>query len=290
MSLSHCCGGILAHSSLQNCFNSVTLEGFRAWTAFLRSCHSISIGFRSGLWLGHSKVFILFFFSHSEVDLLVCFGSLSCCRTQVREQMAGDSPSGFFGKQQNSWFHLSQQVFQVLKQQNSPRPSHYHHHILLLVWCSFSEMLCYFYGRCNGTHTFQKSLTFVSSVHRVFSQKSWGSSRCFLAKLRRAFMFFLLSSGFRLGTLPCRPFLPSLFLMVESWTLTLTEASEACSSLDVVVGSFVTSWMSHRCALGVILVSRPLLGRFSTVPCFCHLWIMALTVVRWSPKALEMAL
>ncbi len=34
--------------------------------------------------------------------------------------------------QENSWFHLSQQVFQVLKQQNSPRPSHYHHHILLL--------------------------------------------------------------------------------------------------------------------------------------------------------------
>ncbi len=101
-------------------------------------------------------------------------------------------------------------------------------------------------------------------------------------------MFFLLSSGFGLGTLPCRPFLPSLFLMVESWTLTLTEASEACSSLDVVVGSFVTSWMSRRCALGVILVGRPLLGRFTTVPCF-HLWIMALTVVCWSPKALEMA-
>lgn len=35
-----------------------------------------------------------------------------------------------------------------------------------------------------------KSLTFVSSVYRVFSQKSWGSSRCFLAKLRWAFMFF----------------------------------------------------------------------------------------------------
>ncbi len=49
------CGGILAHSSWQNCCNSATLEGFRAWTAFLRSCHSISIGFRSGLWLGHSK-------------------------------------------------------------------------------------------------------------------------------------------------------------------------------------------------------------------------------------------
>ncbi len=40
----------------------------------------------------------------------------------------------------------------------------------------------------------------------------------------------------------------------------------------------------------VNLVGRPLLGRFTTVPSFLHLWIMALTVVHWSPKALEMAL
>jgi len=139
-------------------------------------------------------------------------------------------------------------------------------------------------------HTPSKKFNFCLVSSQSIFPKSWGSSRCFLAKLRQAFMFFLLSSGFRLGTLPCKPFLPSLFLMVESWTLTLTEASEACTSLDVVVGSFVTSWMSRRCALGVILVSRPLLGRFSTVSCFCHLWIMALTVVCWSPKALEMAL
>ncbi len=84
------------------------------------------------------------------------------------------------------------------------------------------------------------------------------------------------------------PFLPSLFLIVE--TLTLIEASEACSSLDVVLGSFMTSWMSRHCALGVIFVGRPLLGRFTTVPSFLHLWIMALTLVRWIPKALEMAL
>ncbi len=57
--------------------------------------------------------------------------------------------------------------------------------------------------------------------------------------------------------LPWMPFLPSLFLIVESWTLTLIEASEASSSLDVVLGSFMTSWMSHRCSLGVILVGRP---------------------------------
>ncbi len=84
MSLSHRCGGILAHSSLQNCFNSATLEGFQSWMDCLRSCHSILFGFKSGLWLGHSKTLILFFLSHSEADLLVCLGSLSCCITQVR--------------------------------------------------------------------------------------------------------------------------------------------------------------------------------------------------------------
>ncbi len=84
MSLSHRCEGILAHSSLQNCFNTGTLESFRAWMDCLRSCHSISIGFKSWLWLGHSKTLILFFLSHSEVDLLVCLGSLSCCINQVR--------------------------------------------------------------------------------------------------------------------------------------------------------------------------------------------------------------
>ncbi len=86
------------------------------------------------------------------------------------------------------------------------------------------------------------------------------------------------------------PFLPILFRIVESRTLALIEASEACSSIDVVLGSFMTSWMSRHCALGVILVGQPLLGRLTTVPTFLHLWIMALTVVHWSSKALEMAL
>ncbi len=44
----------------------------------------------------------------------------------------------------------------------------------------------------------------------------------------------------------------------------------------LVLGSFMTSWMSRRCALGVILLGRPLLGRFTAIPSFLHLWIMAL--------------
>ncbi len=71
LSLLQRCGGILPTHLGRIVVIQPPLEGFRAWTAFLRSCHSISIGFRSGLWLGHSKVFIVFFFSHSEVDFLV---------------------------------------------------------------------------------------------------------------------------------------------------------------------------------------------------------------------------
>ncbi len=130
----------------------------------------------------------------------------------------------------------------------------------------------------------------LSHQSTEYLPKSLGDNQdIYLANVRRAFVFFLVSNGFCLGSLPWMLFLPSLFLIVESWTLTLIEASEACSSLDVVL-AFMTSWMSRHCALGVILVGRPLLGRFNTVTSFLHLWIMALTVVHWSPKALEMAL
>ncbi len=97
-------------------------------------------------------------------------------------------------------------------------------------WCSFYEMLCWFYARFNGTHTFQNvKLLFHRSTE--YLHKSLGDNQyIFVANVRRAFLYFLVSNGFWLGNLPWIPFLPSLFLIVESWTLTLTEASEACSS------------------------------------------------------------
>lgn len=68
--------------------------------------------------------------------------------------------------------------------------------------------------------------------------------------------------------------------MVQSEMLTLSEAIEVCSSLDVC--SFLTSYMSRRCAHGGIVVSQPLLGRFNTELSFLHIDIMALTVVCWN--------
>lgn len=83
MSLLHCCGGILAYSSLNNSFNSPSLEGFWAWVARLRFFHSISMRFKSSIWFCHSKTSLLLLLSHSEVNLLVCFTSLSSCITQL---------------------------------------------------------------------------------------------------------------------------------------------------------------------------------------------------------------
>jgi len=76
------CRWILAHYSLQRCFSSVTFAGIRLCTTILRSRHGISVRLRSGLGLNHCNIMILFFFSHSAVNLLLWMGSLSCGTTQ----------------------------------------------------------------------------------------------------------------------------------------------------------------------------------------------------------------
>lgn len=68
-------------SSLQNCFSSALFLAHLMWMALLRSRHSISRGLRSGLWPGDSTRRVFFGWSHSVVNLLRCFGSLSCCIT-----------------------------------------------------------------------------------------------------------------------------------------------------------------------------------------------------------------
>ncbi len=287
MSLLQRCGGILAHSSWQNCCNSATLEGFRACTAFLRSCHSISVGFRSDLATPKSS----FCFS-SAIQRWVCWGVLDHCPVLLQ------NPSSIQLEVTNRWPDIVLQGFLVdsrihgsIYHSKSSRswssktaPDHHTTTTIFYCWYSFSEMLCYFYTRCD---TISKKFNFyLVSLQSIFP-KVLGIIKMFSGKTETILCAFCSAAVFVLET---GPFLPSLFLTVESWTLTLTDSSEACSSLDVVVRSFVTSWMSRRCTLGVILVGRPILGRFTTVPCFCHLWKMALIVVRWSPKAIEMAL
>ncbi len=82
-SFSHLDLGILCHSSLQILLSSsVRLDGKRWWTAIFRSLQRCSIGFKSGLWLGHSRTVTELLWSHSFVILAVCLGSLSCWKVK----------------------------------------------------------------------------------------------------------------------------------------------------------------------------------------------------------------
>ncbi len=86
-SFSHLDLGILCHSSLQILSSSVRLDGKRWWTAIFRSVQRCSIGFKSGLWLGHSRTVTELLWSHSFVILAVCLGSLSCWKVNLRPSL-----------------------------------------------------------------------------------------------------------------------------------------------------------------------------------------------------------
>ncbi len=59
-SLAHLFLGSFSHSSLQDLSSSIRLDGKRRCTAIFRSLQRCSIGFKSGLWLGHSRTFTEF--------------------------------------------------------------------------------------------------------------------------------------------------------------------------------------------------------------------------------------
>ncbi len=72
-SFSHLDLGILCHSSLQILSSSVRLDGKRWWTAIFRSLQRCSIGFKSGLWLGHSRTVTEFTFTFTFSHLADAF-------------------------------------------------------------------------------------------------------------------------------------------------------------------------------------------------------------------------
>ncbi len=63
---------------------AVMFWGCRWATRTFNSLQRISMGLRSGDWLGHSRTLKCFLRSHSFVARAVCLGSLSCWKTQPR--------------------------------------------------------------------------------------------------------------------------------------------------------------------------------------------------------------
>ena len=73
-------------------FNSVRLGGERFCTVVFRSLQRCSIGFKSGLWLGHSRTFSRTFRDLSQshsciVIVIVCLGSLSCWKVNLHHSL-----------------------------------------------------------------------------------------------------------------------------------------------------------------------------------------------------------
>lgn len=133
--------------------------------------------------------------------------------TPGHKLIAGHCHSGFSGRGQNSWVHQLWQPVQVLKQESSPKPSQYCHHIWLLI-CSFCKMLCSFNARCNGTYTFFKKKNQFFSRQPTeymlgilkFPEEIWDEP---LSSFRSEVAF------------PLWPYLSILFLISKSRSLTL---------------------------------------------------------------------
>ncbi len=172
-------------------------------TPALRSCHSISIRFKSDLTWSLQNI-NLFFLSHSEVVLLVCLGSLSCCITQVRLSLRAQTTPDILLQD----FQISAE-FMFME-----APDHHRHHLHVWLWYDFI-MKCYagFMPDVMG-HTFQK-VQLVASFPKILG--------VFFSKCKTSHCVLFGQKWVYLGTLPWMVFLPSLFLIVESWTLALIE-------------------------------------------------------------------
>ncbi len=179
MSLLQRCGGILAHSSWQNCCNSATLEGFRAWTRLFKvmPLHLNRIQVRT---LTRPLQSLHFVFS-SAIQRWICWCVLDHCPAAehkfasawghdrwpdiVLQDFLVDSRihgSIYHSKSSRSW---------------SSKTAPDHHTTTTIFYCWYDVLFlkcCVTFTPDVMGHTPSKCSTFVSSVHRVFSQKSWG--------------------------------------------------------------------------------------------------------------------
>ncbi len=81
---------IWGSSAIPPCRSSPVLSGWMVnigGQPFLWSLQRCSIGFKSGLWLGHSRTVTELLWSHYFVILAVCLGSLSCWKVNLRPSL-----------------------------------------------------------------------------------------------------------------------------------------------------------------------------------------------------------
>ncbi len=200
-SFSHLDLGILCHSSLQILSSSVRLVGKRWWTAIFRSLQRCSIGFKSGLWLGHSRTVTELLWSHSFVILAVCLGSLSCWKVNLRPSLRSWALWRRFLSRIS--LYLATFIFPSIATSHPVPAAEKHPHSMMLPPPGFTvgTVLDRWWAVPGFLHTYclelrPKSFILVSSDQRILFFTILESFRCFLANSMQAFMCLALRRGF----------------------------------------------------------------------------------------------
>ena len=122
---------------------SVRLDGEHLWTAIFKSCHTFSIGFRSGLWLGRSNTWICFDLNHSIVA--GCLGSLSYWKVNIHPSLLQTLTDSLL-KLPCIWLHPS--FYQLwpaslsLLKKSIPTTWCCHHPVSRWGWCVQGDVQC----------------------------------------------------------------------------------------------------------------------------------------------------
>ena len=211
---------IFAHPSLQNSACWERLEGRLACTNFFRSRHNISIELRSGLWLGQSRVWILFLWSHSCVGLLECFGSLSCWIIHFHPSFSSLTDGRRFWSR-ICWYARE---FMVPWSRPGPEAEKQPQTFTFPPPCFtvgrrlFSSYVVLAFFQAWWFWLWPNNSILDLSVQRMDFQKASGLSKCSLAKLKQAALLFFESRGFLLATLPWIPWLFN-FIGLLKWLI-----------------------------------------------------------------------
>ncbi len=286
--------GILAHSSIQVFSRSFRFWGCRLSTRSFSSLHRFSIGFRSGDWLGHSKILKCFLWRDSLVALAVCLGSLSCWKTQprpifnalteIRRLLA--KISRYMAPSILPSIQCSRPVPFAEKHPQSmmfPPPCFTVGMVFLGLYSSFSL-------QTRRVEFIPKSYILVSSDHMTFSHASSGSSWCSLANFRWAWTCAGLSRGTLLALQDFNPWRCSVLLMVTIETVVPALFWSLTRSSRVVLGWSLTFLRITDTPRGEILYGAPIRGRLTVILNFFHFLIIAPTVVAFSPSCLPIVL
>ena len=183
---------MLCQASTATVFSSRLFLGHFPFSFVFSKSNACSIGFRSGVWLGHCITFHFFALKNYLVTFAVCFGSLSICTVKCRP-MSSEAFGWIWAyniARNTSEFILlllSAVTSSINTREPVPLAAIHAHAMTLPPLCFTDEVVCFgswavpFLLHTLPFPSIWYKLIFVSSVHRMLFQNCKGFFRCCLA-------------------------------------------------------------------------------------------------------------